>query len=83
VNEVGQSVRIGSQKKYNSGSLFILDIDKAPWGCGACSGAMRLRGPAELYSLHSQPYGLRGGPLGTIGLGCVYISRLRGVQWLT
>ncbi|KAI0094915.1 glycoside hydrolase family 16 protein [Irpex rosettiformis] len=27
------SVRISSQKLYNSG-LFILDLNKAPWGCG-------------------------------------------------
>ncbi|KAI0692000.1 concanavalin A-like lectin/glucanase domain-containing protein [Cytidiella melzeri] len=27
------SVRISSQKVYNSG-LFILDLNKAPWGCG-------------------------------------------------
>ncbi|KAH9937666.1 concanavalin A-like lectin/glucanase domain-containing protein [Fomitopsis serialis] len=27
------SVRISSQKQYNTG-LFILDLDMAPWGCG-------------------------------------------------
>ncbi|KAK7694629.1 hypothetical protein QCA50_001816 [Cerrena zonata] len=27
------SVRISSQKQYNTG-LFILDLDRAPWGCG-------------------------------------------------
>lgn len=28
-----QSVRISSQAQYNGG-LFILDLNKAPWGCG-------------------------------------------------
>ncbi|KAF5355853.1 hypothetical protein D9756_003785 [Leucocoprinus leucothites] len=28
-----RSVRISSQAQYNGG-LFILDLDKAPWGCG-------------------------------------------------
>ena len=27
------SVRISSQAQYNTG-LFILDLDKVPWGCG-------------------------------------------------
>lgn len=29
------SVRISSQAQYNGG-LFILDLNKAPWGCGGC-----------------------------------------------
>ena len=27
------SVRIQTKKKYNGG-LFLLDVAKAPWGCG-------------------------------------------------
>ena len=29
-----RSVRIESQATYNTG-LFILDLNRAPWGCGA------------------------------------------------
>ena len=29
------SVRISSKKRYNSGNLFILDLEHAPWGCGS------------------------------------------------
>lgn len=28
------SVRISSQKRYNAGTLLILDVARAPWGCG-------------------------------------------------
>jgi len=31
--EYRNSVRISSQKQYNTG-LFIMDLDHAPWGCG-------------------------------------------------
>ncbi|KAF5312385.1 hypothetical protein D9619_003192 [Psilocybe cf. subviscida] len=27
------SIRISSQKTYDTGSLFILDLNRAPWGC--------------------------------------------------
>jgi hypothetical protein len=30
------SVRIQSQTQYNTG-LFILDLNRAPWGCGTCA----------------------------------------------
>lgn len=29
-----QSVRIESTAQYDSGHLFVLDVNKAPWGCG-------------------------------------------------
>jgi hypothetical protein len=31
------SVRISSHTQYNTG-LFILDLNRAPWGCGALLG---------------------------------------------
>ncbi|TFY69781.1 hypothetical protein EVJ58_g225 [Rhodofomes roseus] len=50
------SVRISSQKQYNTG-LFILDLDMAPWGCGTSSSH---RYPSR-HSLILQVSGLRGG----------------------
>ncbi|KAJ3485570.1 hypothetical protein NLI96_g4881 [Meripilus lineatus] len=43
------SVRISSKKQYNTG-LFILDLDKAPWGCGIWPAWWTLGGGPWPYS---------------------------------
>ncbi|KDQ63731.1 glycoside hydrolase family 16 protein [Jaapia argillacea MUCL 33604] len=43
------SVRISSQKQYNTG-LFILDADRAPWGCGVWPAFWTVGGGAWPYT---------------------------------
>jgi len=59
------SIRIESLASYNTG-LFILDLNRAPWGCGTLLVVFT-------YLIRSnnlcQAYGLRSGQSGEIGHG--------------
>jgi len=44
-------LRLGSKKRYNSGNLFILDLERAPWGCGSSASPLFDSHLAELNLL--------------------------------
>jgi hypothetical protein len=69
------SVRITSNKQYNSGSLFILDIDRAPWGCGASEPVLVYL--VSTWLTYAQVSGPPGGRSGMTGLGLVMMCAIR------
>ncbi|KAL0571814.1 hypothetical protein V5O48_010144 [Marasmius crinis-equi] len=76
-NENRKSVRISSFKQYNTG-LFILDVNRAPWGCGRSTSLVFLQN--NLFKITIQGFGPHFG-LWEVENGRMWVSLSLGFDW--